>query len=85
MTYTVIHTPPKGFELYTPYIVGLVKLENGTHITAQITDADPKELDLDIDVEAVIRRVRENGRDGPIYYGYKFRPVIKNGAPEKRC
>ena len=86
VTYTVIHTPPKGFELYAPYIVGLIKLEDGTHVTAQITDADPDKLDLDVDVEAVIRKVKENGRDGPIYYGYKFRPILNaNGAPERKC
>nr|HDO81320.1 Zn-ribbon domain-containing OB-fold protein [Candidatus Bathyarchaeota archaeon] len=80
VTYTVMYTPPKGFELYVPYIVGLVRLEDGTYITAQITDVDPQELDLDIDVEAVIRKIGEKGRDGPIYYSYKFRPAVPNGG-----
>lgn len=86
VTYTVIHTPPRGFEFYAPYIVGLVKLEDGTHITAQITDAEPDNLSMGIDVEAVIRKIREDGRDGLIFYGYKFRPALNNnGSSKMKC
>jgi uncharacterized OB-fold protein len=37
-SYTVMHDAPAGFDTTTPYAVALVKLEEGSVVTAQLTD-----------------------------------------------
>jgi uncharacterized OB-fold protein len=37
---TTIYDPPAGFEHNAPYMVALVKLEEGPMVTAQLTDVD---------------------------------------------
>lgn len=80
MAYTVIRRPPRGYEDYKPYIVGLVELEDGKRILTQIVDCDPEEVREGMDVEATFRRIRVDGSSGIIEYGYKFRPVIRWGG-----
>ncbi len=77
VTYTVMHTAPANFEIFKPYIIALVRLEDGTHLTTQLTDCKPENITLGMDVEAVIRKINEDGKDGIIYYSYKFRPAFK--------
>jgi uncharacterized OB-fold protein len=50
-------------------------LEEGPLITAQLTDIDPDEIVMDMPVEVVTRKLRTDGDEGMIVYGYKFRPV----------
>jgi uncharacterized OB-fold protein len=76
VTWSVIRNPPKGFERYQPYIVALVELDDGVKVMSQVVDVEPENVKVGIRVEAVFRRVREDGVDGIIQYGYKFRPVI---------
>ena len=75
-SYATIYSPPAGFEEYAPYTVALVKLEEGPLITAQLTDVDPEEVAIGQPVEMVTRKIREDGPEGLITYGYKFRPVL---------
>jgi len=77
ITFTIVRTPPKGFEKMPPYIIGVVKLEDGTLITSQITDVEPEEVNVNMKVEAVFRKVVEDGDSGIIQYAIKFRPVLK--------
>jgi uncharacterized OB-fold protein len=37
-SYTVVHETPEGYEDNTPYVLALVKLDDGPIVTAQITD-----------------------------------------------
>ncbi len=76
-TYTVVRTPPRGRENYGPYIIAIVELEDGARVTAEIVDCDPSEIDIGTEVEMVFRRIGEENEAGVIYYGYKFRPIIK--------
>jgi uncharacterized OB-fold protein len=76
IAYTVVKSPPKEFERCAPYAIGLIELEDGTKILSQLTDFKENELRDDIRVEAVFRRVRINGEQGIIEYGYKFRPAL---------
>ncbi len=77
LSYTVIRAPPKSYLKYSPYVVALVELEDGTRVLAQLTDIEPNEVKSGMVVEAVFRRYREQGEDGIIEYGIKFRPPIK--------
>jgi uncharacterized OB-fold protein len=73
---TIFHAP-KGYEEFVPYTVALVKLEEGPLVTAQLTDVDTGEAYIGMPVEMVTRKLREEGEDGAIIYGYKFRPVLQ--------
>lgn len=76
-SYSTLYQAPEGFQEFVPYTVALVKLEEGPLVTAQLTDVDPEEVRVGMPVEMVTRKIREEGEDGLIIYGYKFRPVLK--------
>jgi uncharacterized protein len=65
--------PPKGFS--GPYVVALVRLDEGILVTAQLTDVEPDDVAIGLPVEMVTRRLQEHGPQGYLVYGYKFRPV----------
>ena len=75
--FTTVYEPPANFERYRPYLLALVKLEEGPILTAQLTDVDPEEVTIGMPVEMVTRRLTEEGEEGLILYGYKFRPVLQ--------
>jgi uncharacterized OB-fold protein len=76
LTFTVIRNPPRGFEKMAPFILGIIELEDGARLTTQITDAMPQEVIIGMPVEAVFRKVSEDGDSGIIQYAIKFRPVF---------
>ncbi|WP_414469891.1 Zn-ribbon domain-containing OB-fold protein [Methanobacterium sp. ACI-7] len=75
-TYSVITTPTDEFKTIAPYVVAIVELEEGTKLTTQIVDCDPEDVKIGDEVEMVFRRIKEEGDDGVISYGYKFK--LKN-------
>jgi uncharacterized protein len=77
-SFTTIHAPPAGFEKFAPYMVALVRLDEGPLVTAQLTDVDEAEVKIGMKVEMVTRVLREDGEDGRglLVYGYKFRPLF---------
>lgn len=79
-SYSTIYQAPAGFEEFVPYTVALVKLEEGPMITAQLTDVDVDQVEIGMPVEMVTRRMQEEGEDGLIVYGYKFRKVLGETA-----
>lgn len=77
-SYTIITDAPMGFEEQAPYAVALIRLDDGTMMTAQVTDMDLDEIPaIGMRVELVTRRISSDGPDGVITYGYKFRPPIE--------
>ncbi|MFO7170371.1 MAG: OB-fold domain-containing protein, partial [Chloroflexota bacterium] len=76
-SFTVVHQPPDGYEDQAPYLLALVRLEEGPLVTAQLTDCDAEQAAIDMPVEMVTRKLRDLGPDGLIVYGYKFRPVLR--------
>ena len=81
VTWTVIHVAPRGFSRQTPYVVGIVELEGGARVTAQIVDASPAELDFGVHLRRVLRKVGAEGDGGIIQYGYKFVMARQEDAP----
>ncbi len=79
-SFSTMYSAPKGFEKYVPYIVALVRLDEGPLVTAQLTDVDRSEVRAGMPVEMVTRKMREEGEDGLILYGYKFRPLFQRVA-----
>ena len=76
-SYTTLRQPPAGFETQAPYPVGMIKLDEGPMVEAQLTDLNPDELEVGLRVEMVTRKLREDGEAGLIIYGYKFRPAVR--------
>lgn len=76
-SYTTIYDPPAGFEAQAPYMVALVKLEEGPIVTAQLTDVNFDDVEIGMPVEMVTRKLSTVGAEGIIIYGYKFRPPIE--------
>jgi len=74
-SYTVVQDAPMGFEEQAPYILAIVKLDEGPFLTAQITDVDG-EVGIGDRVEVVTRKLTTEGSQGIIVYGYKFRKVL---------
>ena len=70
----MVRAPPTEFKGLSPYVVALIELKDGTRILSQITDVDPTQVRTGMEVEAVFRRYREQGEEGVIEYGIKFRP-----------
>jgi len=77
VTWTTIHNPPKGYEKYVPYVVALIELEDGCRVLSQLVDIPPEDVSPGLKVEAVFRKIKEDGKDGLIQYGYKFRPIFE--------
>ena len=69
-------TPFHGFAEFAPYVVALVKLDEGPMVAAQLTDVGEGEVSIGMPVEMITRRLREDGPKGIVVYGYKFRPRI---------
>ena len=61
--------------------MALIKLHEGPLVTAQLTDVDAEDVHIGMPVEMVTRKIKEEGENGLIVYGYKFRPVLHE--PEK--
>ena len=79
-SFSTMYSAPKGFEKYVPYMVALVRLDEGPLVTAQLTDVERSEVHIGMPVEMVTRKMREEGEDGLILYGYKFRPLFQRVA-----
>lgn len=78
-SYTVVQDVPEGYEEQSPYVLALVRLDEGALITAQITDlGDEEQVAIGDRVEMVTRKLTTEGPTGMIVYGYKFRKILSN-------
>ena len=75
-SFSTMYNAPHGFEEQKPYTIALIKLDEGPMVTAQLTDVDSGDVAIGLRVEMVTRKLREEGAEGQIIYGYKFRPVM---------
>jgi len=75
-SYSLVTSPPEGFKHESPYIMAIVELQEGAHLMAQIVDWQGKpEPRIGDSVEVVFRKIQEDGPEGIIQYGFKFKPV----------
>jgi uncharacterized protein len=72
--FTVIHTAAGQYPVLTPYVLAIVKLEEGPQITTQIV-MDPAKAKIGMKVKSVFRKIATDGESGIIHYGTKFVPV----------
>lgn len=74
-SYTVLQEVPEENEEQAPYVIGLVKLDEGPIVLAQLTDVD-EPIAIGDRVEMVTRKLTTEGEKGMIVYGYKFRKML---------
>ncbi len=79
-SFSAMHETAAEFQRFRPFTMALVKLEEGPLVTAQLTDVEPEEVSIGMPVEMVTRRLTEEGKEGIILYGYKFRPALQSIA-----
>ena len=72
-SYSIIHVATDEFKNNSSYAVGIIELDEGAKITAQIVDCNLNELEIGAEVEVVFRKIKEDGKEGVISYGYKFK------------
>jgi uncharacterized protein len=75
LSWTKVYVPPSGFTTQAPYVVAIVKLENGENYTAQLVDCHDKNLKIGQKIITVLRRTRDPEDEGLIPYGVKFKPI----------
>jgi uncharacterized protein len=71
---SAVREAPRGFAGQVPYAAALVRLDEGPVVAAMLTDVEPEEARPGMRVSMVTRRIRQDGDDGMIVYGYKFAP-----------
>lgn len=71
LSFTIIRTPPEGFEKFTPYAVAIIELEEGTRVSGQIV-GDVEKVKTGQQVRTVFRKIYEDGNEGLIHYGLKW-------------
>ncbi len=74
-TYSVIRSPSDEFKTIAPYAVAIIELDEGAKLTAQLVDCDVDNIEVGDPVEMVFRKISEDGPDGVISYGFKFKIV----------
>jgi uncharacterized OB-fold protein len=75
---TRLSQAPRGHASLAPYAVGMVRLEEGPMVTAQIVEDGRGIPKPGCAVEMVTRKVRDAQEHGLIVYGYKFRPAAES-------
>jgi len=75
-SFSIVADAPADYREQAPYILALVKMDDGPIVTAQLTDVDGP-VEIGMPVEMVTRKLRTEGPAGMIVYGYKFRPLLE--------
>lgn len=70
-TFTIIRSASDKFSKETPFAIGIIELNDGVKITAQIADVEPEELKVGQKVKLTFRKIQEDGKAGILCYGYK--------------
>ncbi|HLB71587.1 MAG TPA: Zn-ribbon domain-containing OB-fold protein [Candidatus Methanoperedens sp.] len=79
LTYTIVHSATKDFEKHVPYILAIIKLNEGPNLTSQVI-CSPEEIHIGMKVKSVFRKLGEESEKGMIYYGTKFVPLLNHSG-----
>ena len=73
-TFTIIYQSPKGFENQAPYPVVIADFGKKKMI-GQLVDYTDEQIKIGQKVRTVVRRMKEDTKEGIIPYGIKFKPI----------
>ncbi|MGC8479785.1 MAG: Zn-ribbon domain-containing OB-fold protein [Candidatus Micrarchaeia archaeon] len=73
-SFTKIHVPAEAFKENAPYVVGVIKLEEGPMVEGHIVESgnEPK---IGAKVKQVFRKMYQDGEEGLITYHFKFEMI----------
>lgn len=74
IVWTKIFVAPEGFEHQTPYIVGIIQLEN-ERLPLQVVDCEEEKLKVNQKMKIVIRKIGKAKSEDVIEYGLKVKPL----------
>lgn len=80
-TYTIVHSSTKDFKKLTPYILAIIKLDEGPFLTSQVI-CGHGDIRIGMKVKSAFRKLGEEGVKGMIYYGTKFVPMEEKNKTE---
>lgn len=72
--YTIIFQSPKGFENQSPYPVVIGNFGE-KKLIGQLIDYREDQVKIGQKIQAVLRRLNEDDKEGIIPYGIKFKPI----------
>ncbi len=72
-SFTEVNVPPTGLETHVPYVLAIIKLEEGPLVLGQIVDLTYDDIKIGDKVEVVFRKLQQEDPEGLIHYGFKFR------------
>jgi len=75
LTFSVIRVAPPAFVQDVPYVVGVMEMDDGTRLMAQVGDVAPEEVRMGMRIRLEFRKLRQYGRTGVISYAHKAVPV----------
>jgi hypothetical protein len=75
LSFTIQHTTAREYSDLTPLPIGIIELDDGARLTAQIVDVDPAKVRIGMKVRLEFRRIRTQGAEGLLCYGYKAVPA----------
>jgi uncharacterized OB-fold protein len=73
VTYSTVYTPGESWIGSKPYVLVIVRLDEGPLMTAQLI-CEPSKVQIGMRVRNVFRKIGEDGEKGMIHYGTKFVP-----------
>lgn len=75
VTYTIIRVGPSDFADEVPYGLGIVELDGGVRLMAQLVDVPLDEIKTGMPVRLEFRKIYQEGEAGIICYGHKAVPA----------
>lgn len=72
-SHTTVYAPPTGFDLKAPYVLALIKLDEGPMVLGAVEDAKPDEVKIGAKVESIYRKWLDEEDGGLIHYGFAFK------------
>jgi uncharacterized OB-fold protein len=75
MTYTVIRVAPADFNDEVPYAIGIVEVDGGVRLMAQLVDVPLEDIKTGMPVRLEFRKIYQEGEAGIICYGHKAVPA----------
>ena len=73
-SFTNISNPSAELKNASMYCIGLIQLDDGPMIMAQLADVKIEDLKIGMPLKSVFRKFYSNNDDGIIEYGLKFIP-----------
>jgi hypothetical protein len=74
-SYTTVFAPPTGFHLRAPYVLALVKLDEGPMVLGMVEDTKPENVNIGSKVEKIYRKWVDEDEGGLIHYGFAFKLI----------